>query len=184
MLGHAGPRFGLKSSAVAKTFRNPGLDRRMVGWRQVTGLRIIPAKGAVKALLRAVRVGNHVGVLMDQNTHPRRGGIFVDFFGLPATFTRTPAMLARRMDLEVRINTFVREDGAFRFRTLPLPRPAADYADDASLTQDMVRGIEALIRRYPEQYVWLYKRWRYIPAACSAELAARFPYYAHTIRDR
>lgn len=183
MLGHAGPRAGLRAAAVAKTFRNPGLDRLMVRWRQATGLQIIPAKGAVKALLRAVHDGRHVGILMDQNTHPRRGGIFVDFFGLPATVTRSPAMLARKLDLEVAINTFVREGDRFRFRTRPLPRATGDYDDDLALTRDMVRGIEALIRRYPEQYVWLYKRWRYIPAGCSPDAAARFPDYAHPIAD-
>ena len=76
----------------------------------------------------------------------------------------------------------VREQDRLCIRVVRLPRPAADYPDDASLTQALTAAQEQLIRRYPEQYVWSYRRWRYIPESADNQLRARFPAYAREYR--
>jgi hypothetical protein len=59
-----------------------------------------------------------------------------------------------------------------------LSKPFEEYADDREVIQELMHISEDFIRRYPEQYVWLYKRFRYIPQEASEELAARYPFYA------
>ena len=69
-------------------------------------------------------------------------------------------------------------DGRFRLEIKHLPKPVADYKDDLSLTQDILDATQALIRQHPEQYTWLYRRWRYIPDNAPPALASAFPYYS------
>ncbi|MEG1980367.1 MAG: hypothetical protein RR060_06545, partial [Victivallaceae bacterium] len=58
-----------------------------------------------------------------------------------------------------------------------------DYASDEAVIQDVMNISERYIRRYPEQYLWLYKRFLYIPREISPELKSRYPYYAKVISD-
>ncbi len=180
LLGHAACLAGIPLCAVARRIRNPWVDRLVTRSRTAHGLQIIPEKGAAKKLLRALRNGRHAGILMDQNIRIRRGGVFVDFFGLPAPTTRAPAALARKLDAHVLAAALVRDErtGGYSFVLEPLEQSAADFSDDISLTQAMLRLNERLIRRFPEQYLWHYERWRYIPGDASPELRARFPFYA------
>lgn len=181
MLSLAGPCVGIRGTAVASTFRNPHVDRLITNVRESTGVSIIPAHGAVKGMVRALRAGRLVGILMDQNTRPSDGGTFVDFFGLPATVSRAPSRLARKLDADIIVATFVRRADGLYFLSTKLPRRAVDYESEQALTQALIDANEELIRQYPEQYVWLYKRWRYIPTECDPDVAARFPYYARRL---
>ncbi|HQL08224.1 MAG TPA: lysophospholipid acyltransferase family protein [Lentisphaeria bacterium] len=179
LFGQATPLFGIKSAAVAKTFSNRKLTELVFKARESNGLEIIPHQGAARGVLAALRNGRNIGLLIDQNVSPSRGGIYASFFGLPAPTSRLPAMLARRLGLPVLIGTCVRgDDGLLHFDSEPLAKAVADYPDDASLTQDILHATEALVKRHPEQYIWLYRRWRRIPGNTPAEVAGRFPYYA------
>ena len=180
LLGHAACLAGIALCAVARRIRNPWVDQIVRDSRTAHGLEIIPEKGAARDLLRALRKGRHAGILMDQNVRPRHGGVFVDFFGLPVPTTRAPAALARRLNAHVLGAALVRSEttGKFHVVTEDLERPAREFSDDICLTQAMLRLNERLIRRSPDQYIWSYERWRYIPENASAELRARFPFYA------
>lgn len=181
LFGQAAPLFGVKASAVAKPFSNPKLTQLVFNAREINGLEIIPHRGAARGVLNALRQGRYVGLLIDQNVSPAHGGIYANFFGLPAPTSRLPAMLARRLKLPILVVACVRgPDGRLQLISEALPRDIATYPDDAGLTQDILKATEALVRRYPEQYIWLYRRWRRIPANAPAALAAQFPYYAET----
>ncbi len=140
----------------------------------------IPAKGAARGVLKALREGRHVGMLIDQNVSPRHGGIFVKFFGLPAATSPLPAALARRLKTPVRVVACLRDDdtGKFYMDYEPLPRESWEYPDDEELTSAILTAYEALIRRHPEQYLWIYHRWRYIPSNLPPEKRGKFPFYA------
>ena len=184
LLGHALPAAGSAGYAVAHPMRNARLDRLLTRARGATGLGILPSDGAVRGVLKAWKNGMHVAVLADQNTRLVEGGIFVDFFGLPVTITRAPAMLARKLDLPVSLGSCIRDaSGRFHADAEPLSRPAAAYASDAELSQEMMASLERRIRVQPEQYVWMYKRWRYVPADAPPEVAARYPYYARICEE-
>ena len=174
----------LRLCAVARRNRNPGLDKLVNAGRTRHGLELIPERGAMRLMLRALRQGKSLGILMDQNITPERGGEFVDFFGLPVPTTRAPAALARRVGVEVACFACHREKGGFALDVKSLPKPVAAYTSDLELTQDLLGLNEAFIREHPEQYMWFYERWRLIPPDASPEARARFPSYARPYQAR
>lgn len=184
IMGQVVAAHGLELHAVAHPIRNHWIERLVTRARRYHGMIVIPSDGAARGILGALRRGRPVGILMDQNTRPREGGVFVDFFGLPVTTTRAPAAMARKLGAAVIVAACVREDGHLRTCFERLPRDSREYDDDLAMTQDMIAANERLIRRYPEQYAWAYRRWRYIPADASPELARRFPEYARSVEAR
>ena len=166
--------------AVAQSRRNPWLESMILRARQANGLHVIYDRGAARQMLSVLRAGGVLGVLMDQNTRPAEGGVFVDFFGLPVAVTRAPAALARRMACKVLVVACVRnvKRGRFTLAVLELPKPAAAYESDEEMTQALVAANEELIRKYPTQYAWLYRRWRYVPDSAPTQVRERYPYYA------
>ncbi|NOY81722.1 MAG: hypothetical protein GXP31_12065 [Kiritimatiellaeota bacterium] len=169
---------GGRLCAVARPVRNRWLAALVERARRQHGMEIIPSRGASRRALRALRDGNALGMLIDQNTRPRRGGVFVDFFGLPVPTTRAPAALARRLKTDVLCAALVRSENGFQLDLAELERPPADYRDDIELTAALLRLNEELIRRHPDQYVWNYERWRYVPDDAPPELRRRYPFYA------
>jgi Kdo2-lipid IVA lauroyltransferase/acyltransferase len=178
LFGHAATLSGIPTAAVAHELRNPYLERLVRRARTAHGLQIIHSTGAARGVVRAVRAGYNIGLLMDQNTRVRDGGAYVAFFGLPVTVTRAPAVLARRLGLALHVGACVRHAGGFQIVTESLPQAPGAYADDLSLLQAVMAANEALIRRFPDQYLWTYRRWRYIPAALPVAEQRRYPFYA------
>ncbi|MDD3117702.1 MAG: hypothetical protein PHQ27_00860 [Victivallales bacterium] len=176
---------GLDFAVVVRPQRNPFINRLIRRSRQSCGGEVIDAKGAVKKMLRAVRNGKSMATLIDQNTRVRDGGVFVDFFGLPVPSSRAPALFARLPGVQVYVGGGIHTpDGKITTFLNALPRPAAEYESETAMIQDLMRLTEAVIRRYPEQYLWLYKRFQYIPPDARPEIRRRFPYYAATAPDK
>lgn len=179
ILAQAAALWGMNAAAVAAALSTPKINRMLTKARTANGLQIINQKGAARKVARALQENRCIGILIDQNVSPRHGGVFLDFFGLPAPTSRLPATLARKLNVDVLVGACVRQpDGRFHLEIEPLPRPTAEYDDDLSLTQDILNANQALIRKHPEQYTWLYRRWRYIPENAPPSLAEAFPYYA------
>ena len=181
---------GARLAAVAKPIRNPFLNRRFTRWREAsTGLHVIFSRGAIRALIAALREGESIGLLIDQNTKIREGGVFLDFFGLPVACTTSPALLKRYCDAHgipatILIGNCVREgadEKLFAHYRL-LKKPFSEYADDSEVIRELLHYSEEMIRAYPEQYLWLYRRFQNIPEGISEELRRRYPYYATTPR--
>lgn len=168
---------GVSFGAVARKIKNPYLDRLVARARTYHGQTIIPEHGAVRLMVKAIKSGTTIGILIDQNTRPSDGGVFVPFFGLPAPVSRAPAALALKFKIPILCVVLVRENGRLCLRSEPLPKPVDQYADDLELTAALMQLNERMVRRYPEQYMWYYERWRYIPPGASAAVAARFPAY-------
>ncbi len=177
---------GVKMVAIAKPVKNPYFNRILNGGNRekVSGLEIIFANGAIRAALKALRSGLGVGTLIDQNTRVRDGGVFVDFFGLPVPSSTAPANLMNYCKLHnipavIIYGTSVRhEDGRITAHSEYLSKPFEEYADETEVLQELMQISEKYIRRYPEQYLWFYKRFQYIPPESSAELKKRYPFYA------
>lgn len=173
------PHTGNPCAAVAASFSSEKLNRLLTRERTSSGAELIPIVGAAFKVGKALRAGKHVGMLIDQNVSPKNGGYFINFFGLPAPTSKLPAVLARRNQVEIMTGACIKlPNGHFTLCLQPLPKPVAEYADEIELTRDILHANEQLIRRYPEQYVWLYKRWRYIPSNGSAALQQHYPFYA------
>lgn len=172
--------------AIAKPIRNKYLNsffnRR--NREKVRGLQIVFSRGAVKAAIQALRQGRSLGTLIDQNTRVRDGGEFVNFFGLPVPCSKSPVLLGRfcianALPVEILYGVSYREtDGTITCSVRKLKKDIGEYTDDLELLQELMLYTEENIRRIPEQYLWYYKRFQYIPHHISPELRKRYPYYA------
>ena len=185
--GLMSPYFGgVKIAAIARPLRNPYLNRLLnSGNREKTpGLRIIFSKGAIRAAVHALKEGWGIGTLIDQNTRVRDGGIFVDFFGLPVPTSTAPAVLheycaKKGIPSEILFgfayrNAEGRVVGGYRH----LSKPYEAYENQAEVIRELMTISEEFIRKYPEQYLWMYRRFQYIPENVSPEARRRFPAYA------
>ncbi len=170
--------FRYKMATVVRTARNPYLDRLISSGRIAGDVKIIHSKGAARGMKSALDHGYTVGILIDQNTRVRDGGIFVKLFGLPVPVSRAPAILSRSRNRFVAIGTVLRTGGNFKAILKSLPKPAADYESDEALIQALTDITEEFIRMAPEQYLWMYKRFQHIPADTPPEIRRRYPSYA------
>lgn len=152
---------GLGMLVVAREIDEPGLQTMLLDLRSRFGTRTIVrgTPGAARALLGALRGAGALGMLIDQDTKVE--GVFVDFFGRPAWTPVGAAELAQRFDAAV-LPTFIERlaDGTHR----AVIHPELALPNDATAaTASMTAAIEAQIRRHPEQWVWLHRRWRRRP---------------------
>jgi KDO2-lipid IV(A) lauroyltransferase len=152
---------GLGMAVVARELEDPGLQASLLGLRSRFGTETIVRgrPGAARDLLRTLRSGGALGMLIDQDT--RVEGVWVDFFGRPAWTPSGAADLAIRLGAAV-LPTFIERlpDGRHRARIQPeLPVGS----DRVAATQAMTDRIEEQIRRVPEQWVWMHRRWRRRP---------------------
>jgi KDO2-lipid IV(A) lauroyltransferase len=178
ILGQAGVAAGVPCAVVAKPLRNALVYKLVMESRRRNGLDVIDTEGAVRQIVKALRKNYAIGILVDQCVRIPEGGVFIDFFGLPATCTRAPASLAMKLNVPVVVLACVRTRTGFELVYETLPKPAPEYTDELQLTQDIILANEKLIRARPAEYSWLYRRWRHIPADATPEERRRYPAYA------
>ncbi len=164
--GAAMPLLGHPLWSVARGVDNPLLDRYMRKLRSVTGQRVVPKRGALRHVLRLLRRGESVAFLIDQDA--RRHGVFVEFFGRPASTTPSPARLALKTGAPIVFGYGRRVPGTERIRIcltdLIIPDPAEqEDAEVLRITQRLTRDLEELVRRVPHEWLWQHKRWRTYP---------------------
>lgn len=161
-----GPVFraqGAPLSAVVRALDDPRLHGFLTALRKGFGTETIDrgSRGAARQLLQALRSGRPLVMLIDQDTPVE--GVWVPFFGRPAYTPVGAARLALKVDAAV-IPAFAerRDDGSHLIRIhLPLDLPE----DETGATAVMSEAIERQIRRRPEQWVWMHRRWRRRPEA-------------------
>jgi len=164
--GHAASIMLTPLHSVARQLDNPLLERYIDEMRRLSGQQILDKRGAVRDMMQVLKNGGAVAILMDQDA--RRHGIFVNFFGRPASTWPTAAALSLRLGSPI-VTGFVRRlDGQFRYELIadPVlwPQPTDDReADIRNLTQLLTSRIEAHIRECPEQWFWVHRRWKTQP---------------------
>lgn len=181
ILGQAGAHHGCDTTSVAAVIQNRRVSRMLNRLRQRTGQRIVEQAGAVKTLLKTLKDGERVALLLDQNTAPYRGGVFVDYFGLPVPISGTAAAMSIRTSVPI-VPAFCRPEagGGYVIYARPALAAPAEGADSVqTLTQGIARAIEAEVREHPGNWLWLYKRWKYVPREIARE---KYPFYAHYVQ--
>jgi Kdo2-lipid IVA lauroyltransferase/acyltransferase len=154
---------------LVRPLDNPYLDLLVTRNRTISGNRTIPKQDFARAMLEALRAGEIIGILMDQNMIPEQG-VFVDFFGFPACTSTLMARMALRTDAAV-VPAFCPWDpalGRYRMRfdpAVPLIRTGDEEADILANTAAYTKVIEDYARRYPEQWLWVHRRWKTRPPA-------------------
>jgi Kdo2-lipid IVA lauroyltransferase/acyltransferase len=153
---------GLPLSIVIRPLDHPVLDALAARFRRRSGAELIVKRQAVREVIGALRRGRMVGVLLDQNA-TRAEGVFVPFFGVPASTSKGLALIALRTCAPV-VPVFLRResDGGHCMEVgAPVPPPAD--GDVVAYTARFNQVIEAAIRRSPEQWLWMHARWRTRP---------------------
>jgi len=152
---------------VMRPLDNPYLDRMVREYRTKHGNIPILKDDPVRELLRAMKEGATVGILMDTNMMPPQG-IFVNFFGIPAGTPSGLARIALRTDAAV-VPGFTLWDPVlrkYRLRFDPpvkLVRTGDNDADIVTNTQIFTNVIEGFVRKYPDQWLWVHRRWKARP---------------------
>jgi KDO2-lipid IV(A) lauroyltransferase len=171
---------GIPIMSVAAPLKNPMVDTYFNKARMNTGQIIIPQSGAIRKLLHGLREGNTVAVLLDQNTRPRDGGVFIRMFGLLVPISTAPAAIAIKTNSEIML-AYSRPDGKGMYHCTSLGTIEIHPDDDpTSLTERMTQRYEAAILAYPEMWLWSYKRWKLMP---EGETKPPYPYYARPLRE-
>ena len=155
-----------KLNVIARRLDNSALERELLGLRRRLGATVIYKKEAARRVLEALRAGEIVAILIDQNVL-RREGVFVDFFGRPASTTPGLAAFHLRTRAPI-VPAFCRPTAGDTYRIVihpPLDLPAAGppEADVLKITQTLTKIIETEVRRTPEFWLWFHDRWRSRP---------------------
>ncbi len=152
---------------VMRSLDNPYLDAFVRRYRTMHGNTPILKDNPTRELLRAMKAGATVGILIDTNMTPPEG-VFVDFFGIPACTASGLARIALRTDAAV-VPGFTVWDPVlrkYRLRFEPpvvLIRTGNNDADIVANTALFTKVIEDVVRRYPDQWLWVHRRWKTRP---------------------
>src|SRR5438309_6347781 len=159
--------YGHPLHIVMRPLDNAYLDRLMRRYRTMHGNSTVDKDDFVRGLLSAMKAGETVGILMDTNMTPPQG-VFTDFFGIPACTASGLARIALRTDAAVvpGFTIWDRELRKYRLRfdpALALIRTGHEEADIVANTALFTKVIEDYVRRYPEQWLWVHRRWKTRP---------------------
>ena len=159
--------FGYPLHFLMRAIDNPRVDALITRYRCLSGNSPIEKNQSARAVLKVLNAGGTVGVLADHNTLLAEG-VFVDFFGISACTTAGLARFALHTDASV-VPGFLHWDAALRkYRlcfepAIQLVRTGDEATDIQENTQRFTREIENYVRRYPDQWLWLHKRWKTRP---------------------
>jgi KDO2-lipid IV(A) lauroyltransferase len=149
-------------SVLARPLDNPLLHQLLESTRTRTGNAVIYRRGAIRRVLRALESNEAVAVLIDQHIQTA-DAVYVDFFNRPAATTSALAALALRTGAPV-VPVFALPRPGGRFRMVyehAVDPPASDDPDAVrELTQRCTDVLEMYVRRYPELWLWMHRRWR------------------------
>jgi Kdo2-lipid IVA lauroyltransferase/acyltransferase len=147
---------------VVRPLDNPLIDRLVEHRRALSGNRPLFKKDYARAILKALAANQAVGILIDQNASPDSGA-FVDFFGALACAGTGFAKLAARSGAAVLPGFALWSDDEQRYILRFYP-PVPMTGDAVVDTQALQSKLEEVIRAYPDQWLWIHRRWKTRPA--------------------
>lgn len=158
---------GYRLNVIYRALDNPSLNDHVNRYRSMGGNRLIEKQESARGILAALARNETVGILADQNTLAEEG-VFVNFFGVPACATAGIARIALHSGATVVPAFCVWDAKAKRFRIL-YERPLDFFVtgdteqDVRAATQQMADVIERVVRAYPDQWLWIHRRWKTRP---------------------
>jgi Kdo2-lipid IVA lauroyltransferase/acyltransferase len=166
LAGYLFGMFGFPTVSVARPLDNVYLDRFLRSFRERTGQMLIPKTGGFDQMVEVLRDNRVLSFLADQDAGQR--GLFVDFFGRPASTHKAIALLAIEHQAQVVVGVSRRIGPGFRYEIrcedVIDPSELTGTAQDVRiLTQRYTSALERLIRQDPTQYLWLHRRWKHQP---------------------
>jgi KDO2-lipid IV(A) lauroyltransferase len=148
-------------NVVVRPLDNPFIDALVERRRTLTGNRILGKKDFARSILKALAANEAVGILIDQNA-ALEAAVFVDFFGIPASAGNSFAKLAHHSGAAVIPGFALWSDQEQRYvlRFGPQIPMTGDAVRD---TQAIHSRLETVIRAYPDQWLWIHRRWKTRP---------------------
>jgi KDO2-lipid IV(A) lauroyltransferase len=148
-------------NVVVRPLDNPLIDDFVRHRREMFGNRMIGKREFVRSLLKALQAGETAAMLVDQNNMLDQG-VFVDFFGLPARSGTSFAKIAAHTGAAVvpGFAVWIEAEGRYRLKFYPAVDMTGDIVQD---TQRVQAAIERAIREYPDQWLWIHRRWKARP---------------------
>ena len=166
MLGYTNALMGYPVDALARPIDNPLVNQWVLDVREQRGLRIITKFDATARMVEVLTAGGQLGFVADQNAG--RKGMFVPFFNRMASTYKSIGLLAISQDVPIICGFARRIARSFRYEISTLD---FIYPDDWKSQRDPLfyvtarytRAIEMMVRRSPEQYLWMHRRWKTRP---------------------
>jgi len=158
---------GYPMSVIVRPIDNPKIEEMVDRYRTRTGNRTLDKFSAARSMVKTLRSGEFLGLLFDLNALENEA-IFVNFFGVPASTNFMTAKLALRSDVPI-IPVFAPWDKTRQKFLLQVNEPIKfessddQEADVRELTTRLTQHFEDQIRRYPDQWLWIHKRWKTRP---------------------
>jgi KDO2-lipid IV(A) lauroyltransferase len=158
---------GMPMGMVIRRLDNPLVDAFVNRIRCLHGNRVIHKDDFARGLIASMRAGETVGILMDTNMTPPQG-VFVPFFGVLACTASGMARIAAKTEAAVVPGFLLWEESEQRYvlhfgEELPVIRTGDADQDALANTASFTAAIERYIRQYPEQWLWLHRRWKTRP---------------------
>src|SRR6266481_5165173 len=174
MAGHGLGLVGFTGHAVARPLDNPYLDDYLRRFRESTGQKLLAKHGDFAKMQSILDSAGVIATLADQDAGAR--GVFVDFFGRPASTHKAIALLAleHHVPLVVVGARKIREPMTYELliEDYILPEDYRDRPDAVvALTQRFTSALERIVRQAPEQYFWLHRRWKHQPTRARKKVA-------------
>jgi KDO2-lipid IV(A) lauroyltransferase len=153
---------------VIRRLDNPLVDQFVNRIRCLHGNRVIHKDDFARGLIASMRTGETVGILMDTNMTPPQG-VFVPFFGVPACTASGMARVAAKTGAAVVPGFLLWEKTEQRYvlhfgQEVPVICTGDAEADAEANTAAFTAVIESYVKRYPEQWLWMHRRWKTRPA--------------------
>jgi len=186
LMGKAATLRGDPITSMAAPLKNTKLNDLFISLRTDTGQIIVSKKGAVRELIKTLKKGGKIALLLDQNTKPSDGGVFIDFFGLPVPVSTIVGALAMHSSPRLYFSTFIADkNGQYH------PRDCheiviSDITDtnrtarNLAISQRVLEAVEQHVKQYPGAWLWMYKRWKYVAPGKKRE---DYPFYAKEMLD-
>jgi Kdo2-lipid IVA lauroyltransferase/acyltransferase len=156
---------GFKTHAIARPLDNPYVDDFFRRFRERTGQKLLAKRGDFDRIEQVLSAGGVLATLADQDAGAR--GLFVDFFGRPASTHKAIALLAMEHNVPMLVAATPFLDGKHVICGSEVIEPA-DYQKTPNavraITQRFTAELEQLVRLAPQQYFWLHRRWKHQPA--------------------
>ncbi len=159
--------YGFPLHYMARPLDNERLDRMVNYYRGLSGNQPIFKNESARVMLKVLREAGTIGILADQNTMPDEG-VYVDFLGTPACTTTGIARVALHTDAAVVPGYAYWDENIRKYRlrfepSIELVRTGDMERDVVENTQRFTKVIEKIIRKYPDQWVWVHARWKNRP---------------------
>lgn len=178
MVSHVLCEKGRKVTSVFAPLRaSKTTQKRLLSSRSTTGQTLVSKQGAARQLIRGYRNGEVVGLLLDQYTRVNDGGMFVKILGVSAPISTIGGVLHARLKCPIHVMACI-HTGEGHYRVFHVAHLAGDVVQtEAETTHWIADRLSELISTYPEQWLWMYRRWRHIEPGTDP---LQYPYYAHS----